>query len=167
MTVILLVPLEVSAANDPPHYSFFSYQYITMTNPKFIGTVGWNEVIKTITKNPWEPIAFDWSPFPVVVPPPHYLFTLGSGCFSSMATTSIYNQTYHSAIDVFRQDYINGTVVIDVDHYIAQMGKNSYFVYQYPPVSYHHLKPQDKILTCVPIAWQAYLDKVTKGKIVL
>lgn len=138
-----------------------------MSNPKFIGTVGWDDVAKTIRDNPWEPIAFDWAPYSVVKPSPHYLFTMGSGCFPSLATTSIYNHIYYSAIDVLRQDYRNGTVVIDIDHFIAKEGKDSFYVYQYPPTRYHHLKPSDKIITYVPPIWQPYLKRVAKGEIVL
>lgn len=128
-----------------------------MNNPKFIGTIGWDDVAKTICNNPWEPIAFDWSPFPL----------LGRDAFHLWRRPRYITKCTTLQIDVFRQDYINGTVVIDIDHYIAKMGQNSYSVYKYPPTPYHHLKPADAIITQIPPAWQSYLKKVTKGDIFL
>jgi len=138
-----------------------------MADPKFIGTVSFEEIKPTINYNPWQPMHFDFAPYSVIKPSPSYLFTLGSGCLNSMATTSIFGHKYNSGIDVFRQDWNNGTAVIDVDHYVAEIGQASYNIFKYPPDINHHLKSNNKILQYIEPGWTAYVNKVLAGSMTL
>jgi len=84
---------------------------------KYIGTIPISEANMTIGRTVWEPNCFDLIPYSVINLPPNYLFTLGSGCYTSMATTSAYGLRYCSGLDIIRQDYLSGSIVFDVDRY--------------------------------------------------
>lgn len=138
-----------------------------MNSSKFIGTIGMEDVRKTITVDPWKPFALDYPPYPVVKPSNGYMFTLGSGNIS-LATISPERIQYNSGIDVFRYEFnprLNEPF-INVDHYIAgSLSESVFAVYKTPPQDYHWLRPTHEIIKYAPIEWQYCLkDVLTKGK---
>lgn len=138
-----------------------------MNKNKFIGTVSFEDISKTFDPNgPWNPLALDEIPYPVVNPAPRYLFTLGSGCYSA-PTTSVHNIRYISGIDVFRQDIRGTEIMIDVDHYVATPSRDTYGVFLEPPDKWHRLKLQDERLNYIKPQWSYYIRNVLAGKATL
>lgn len=135
-----------------------------MDKPKFIGTIPELDVLMTIGREPWQPLNLPFIPYQVVTSPPGYLTTLGSGCVS-LATTSVYGQEYVSGIDVFRQDWLQGTLTIDLDHYVARPFQDVYAVYKEPPTIAHHLTLNDPRLENLSPAWRPFFNKALRGEI--
>lgn len=130
---------------------------------KFIGTTSKSDIDLTMASNPWEPKSLIW-PYLPVIPPPGYLFTTGSGCYSR-ATISFLGMEYISGIDVFRMD---GLKAIDIDHYLAKpLGGYVYGIFKEPPeiIPYHHLQLMDPILNHVDLGWRPFLEKVLREEI--
>lgn len=126
----------------------------------FIGLVNQEDILKTIEPESWKTKLLDEIPFSVVNHSPGYLFTLGSGNVS-LATTSIYNFTYNSSIDVFRSDFDSNNLnepLINIDHYVAgSLSPNLYAIYRTPPESYHWPTAYSPIVTEIPDEWQAFV----------
>lgn len=134
----------------------------------FMGIVEKDFIEVTFSSNPWEPIFFIEPPYPLVKTPPTYLLTLGSGCLTSMATTSPFGVAYNSGIDVFRTDFNSknpNEPLINIDHYVASpFNPNKYAIFKDPTIAYHWPKQGDKILDYCPANWQFALKELLKQK---
>lgn len=132
----------------------------------FIGVVPRMEIELTFSKTPWEPIEFVYPPYSVVKPSPSYLFTLGSGVFTSMATVSANGVLYNSGIDIFRTDYAASNYnepLINIDHIIASPINNNEYAKD-PSISYHWPKLTDEIIKNIPLNWQGAVIDILKQK---
>lgn len=122
----------------------------------FIDFIEKESIEKTVTVNPWQPMMFDYPPYPVIRPSPGYMLTTGSGNVS--CGTIAYDFQYISGIDVFRHDFASTNPyepIINIDHYIAgAVDPNRFAVFRTPPQEYHWPKPTDKILTYPSPEWQ-------------
>lgn len=124
---------------------------------KFIGTISTDESNQLIGDSFWEPTQFDRIPLSAIGYPSGYLFTLGSGCYSSMATTSQYGITYHAGLDIVRQDCDSGTITFDVDHYVVSPKDRFCAVFMEPPPPYHHLTKEEELIKHADPQWQTYI----------
>ncbi len=133
----------------------------------FIDLVGKEDILKTVGPEPWKPILLDYIPFKAVTPAPGYLFTLGSSNIS-LPTTSIYNLTYSSGIDVFRTDFDSrdpNEPLINIDRYVAgKTSINQYAVYKIPLPEYHWPKFNDPIVKEVPLDWQGFVKSMLQRR---
>jgi hypothetical protein len=130
--------------------------------PKTLGTVEPEYIDKHITSDIWECKPHYEIPFPLVTPPKGYWLTLGSGCYTSLATTNAYGITYNYSIDVIRQDF-DDKFLLNVDQYVAGYeSSNVYKITKMPPPSYHHPTPWEPFMKKLPREYKLALGHLYK-----
>lgn len=111
----------------------------------------------------------------LIIKPPDYLFTLGSGVYSwgtSLATTPAYqlptnSQFYLAGRDIFRWGGTNDPYEVDFDRYgfTPDYTRGAVVVWKAPKSEPHHLSELPQMLNYIPKDWKEICEAILKKQL--